>query len=135
MCSLLLACCYLVAHIVGDVDALLLCPSLRSGSCILLSSQPALIPQLLEEELQTGNILTMGTAQLGIFIGPVVARGLIALLDTGSVQGAAGTSHTLGIAIAFGVDALSFHVSLVTLWMKRIKTATEADEKEKNHET
>ena len=98
-------------------------------------AQPALIPQLLEEEeLQTGNILNMGTAQLGIFIGPVVAGGLIALLDTGSVQGAAGTSHTLGIAIAFGVDALSFLVSLVTLWMIRIKTATEADEAAKQKE-
>ena len=68
----------------------------------------------------------MGTAQLGIFVGPVVAGGLIALLDTGNLQGAAGTSHTLGIAIAFGVDALSFLVSLVTLWMIRLKTATEA---------
>ena len=85
-------------------------------------AQPALIPQLLEEdELQTGNVLNMGTAQLGIFVGPVVAGGLIALLDTGNLQGAAGTSHTLGIAIAFGVDALSFLVSLVTLWMIRLK--------------
>lgn len=51
---------------------------------------------------------------------------MIALLDTGNLQGAAGTTHAIGIAIAFGVDALSFLVSLVTLWMIRLKTATEA---------
>lgn len=39
-------------------------------------AQPALIPQLLEEdELQIGNALNMGTAQLAIFVGPVVAGG------------------------------------------------------------
>ncbi len=92
-------------------------------------AQPALIPQLLEEdELQTGNVLNMGTAQLGIFVGPVVAGGLIALMDTGSVQGAAGSSHTLGIAVAFGVDALSSLVSLVTLWMIHLPDTKKADE-------
>ncbi len=91
-------------------------------------AQPALIPQLLEEdEMQIGNVLNMGTAQLGIFVGPVIAGGLIALLDTGSVQGAAGTSHTLGIALAFGIDALSFLVSLVTLWMMRLPAAQNID--------
>jgi MFS family permease len=92
-------------------------------------AQPALIPQLLgEDELQIGNVLNMGTAQLGIFVGPVVAGGLIALLDSGGVQGVAGTSHTLGIAIAFGVDALSFLVSLLTLWMIHLPATKIADE-------
>jgi hypothetical protein len=44
------------------------------------------------------------------------------------VQGVAGTSHTLGIAIALGVDALSFLVSLVTLRMIRLPTKKKADE-------
>jgi MFS family permease len=91
-------------------------------------AQPALIPELLEEdELQTGNVLNMGTAQLAIFVGPVVAGGLIALLDTGRVQTVAGTLHTLGIALAFGIDALSFLVSLVTLWMIRLPTTKKAE--------
>lgn len=91
-------------------------------------AQPALIPRLLaEDELQTGNVLNMGTAQLAIFVGPVIAGGVIALLDTGSVQGVAGTSHTLGIAIAFGIDALSFLASLVTLWMIRLVVTEKAE--------
>ena len=39
----------------------------------------------------------------------------------------AGTSHTLGIAIAFGIDALSFLASLVTLWMIRLVVAEKAE--------
>ena len=86
-------------------------------------AQPALIPQLLAvDELQIGNVLNMGTAQLALFIGPAVAGGVIALLDTWRVQGVAGTSQTLGIALAFGIDALSFLVSLITLWMMRLPT-------------
>jgi MFS family permease len=92
-------------------------------------AQPALIPQLLEEEeLQIGNVLNMGTAQLGLFVGPVVAGGLIALLDSGSAQGASGTSHTLGIALAFGIDAFSFLVSLVTLWLIHLPATKKADQ-------
>ncbi len=92
-------------------------------------AQPALIPQLLEkEQLQTGNALNMGTAQLSLFAGPVIAGGLIALLDAGSVQGEAAAAHTLGIAIAFGVDAVSFLASLVTLWMIRLPSTQETDE-------
>jgi MFS family permease len=91
-------------------------------------AQPALIPQLLaEDELQTGNVLNMGTAQLATFVGPVIAGGVIALLDAGSAQGVAGTSHTLGIAIAFGIDALSFLASLVTLWMIRLVATEKAE--------
>jgi MFS family permease len=61
-------------------------------------AQPALIPQLVEEEqLQIGNVLNMGTPQLGLFAGPVLAGGLIALLDAGGVQGRTATAHTLGM--------------------------------------
>jgi MFS family permease len=92
-------------------------------------AQPALIPQLVEEEqLQIGNVLNMGTAQLGLFAGLVIAGGLIALLDAGSVQGEAAAAHTLGIAIAFSVDALSFLVSLITLWMMRLPATQGVDE-------
>jgi MFS family permease len=87
-------------------------------------AQPALIPQLVEKkQLQIGNMLIQGTAQLSLFAGPVIAGVLIALLDAGSVRGGAANMH--GIAIAFGVDALSFLASVVTLWMIRIKATKE----------
>jgi len=96
---------------------------------------PALIPQLLgEEQFQIGNVLIQGTAMLSLFAGPVLAGGLIALLDAGSVQGEAAAAHTLGIAIAFGVDAVSLLASLLTLWMIRIKATKEAGEEAEQKE-
>jgi MFS family permease len=98
-------------------------------------AQPALIPQLVEkEQLQIGNVLIQGTAMLSLFAGPVLAGGLIALLDAGSVQGEAAAAHTLGIAIAFGLDAASFLASLLTLWMIRITAAKEAGEEAEQQE-
>jgi MFS family permease len=96
---------------------------------------PALIPQLLgEEQFQIGNVLIQGTAMLSLFAGPVLAGGLIALLDAASVQGKAAAAHTLGIAIAFGVDAVSLLASLLTLWMIRIKAAKEDGEEAEQQE-
>ena len=37
-------------------------------------------------------------------------------------------SNTTGIALAFGLDALSFLASVVTLWMIRLKHTTESDD-------
>jgi MFS family permease len=104
---------YVFALIFGLVDA------------FFYPAQPALIPQLVErEQFQAGNVLIQGTAQLSLFAGPVIAGVLIALLDSGSVRG--GAANMRGIAIAFGVDALSFLASIVTLWMIRIKATKEA---------
>jgi MFS family permease len=87
-------------------------------------AQPAIIPQLVgEKQLQTGNVLIQGTAQLGLFAGPVIAGVLIALLDSGSARNGAANMH--GIAIAFGVDALSFLASVVSLWMIRLNARKE----------
>lgn len=74
----------------------------------------SMIPHVVDNEsLQAGNSMMMGTAQLTTFVGPVLAGGLIALFSTG----AAGSTSTemVGIALAFGLDALSFLASIVTL--------------------
>lgn len=87
-------------------------------------AQSAMIPRLLgADRLQTGNAIIQGTAQLSVFLGPVLAGTLIALLDGqgAAVQGTAGaTPGLLGIGIAFVVDAASFLVSAVTLGMIRL---------------
>jgi MFS family permease len=81
--------------------------------------QSAIIPQLLpEEQLQAGNTFVQGTAQLSIFLGPVLAGGLIALL--GNAGTADGTPGTQGIGIAFGLDALTFIASLLCLVLMRL---------------
>jgi hypothetical protein len=74
----------------------------------------SIVPRLVEkEDLSSGNALIQGTAQLTSFAGPVLAGGLIALFSGPSSVG------TEGIALEFGLDALSFLVSILTLWQIR----------------
>jgi MFS family permease len=70
------------------------------------SMVPILIP---EDDLQAGNSVSMGTAQLITFIGPTIAGIIIASY----------AKSPLGSALAFAVDALSFAVSALTLWLIR----------------
>jgi MFS family permease len=81
---------------------------------------PTLVP---EEYLQAGNSITMGSSQLAGFVGPAMA---------GIIIGAYSQS-TVGISVAFVVDALSFGISAIALWMMRggrrqLTAATEAGE-------
>src|ERR1700674_4316985 len=83
-------------------------------------AQSASVPQLLpKEQLQAGNVFVQGTAQLSLFLGPVLAGGLIAILGQ-----TASAASTLGSGIAFGLDTLSFVASLICLNLIRIPGAT-----------
>ncbi len=78
-------------------------------------AQSAMIPRLVgTDRLQTGNALIQGTAQLSVFLGPVLAGTLIALLDGYGTAGSA-TPGLYGIGIAFMLDAASFLASALTL--------------------
>ena len=71
----------------------------------------SIVPHIVgKEDLRSGNALIQGTAQLTGFVGPVLAGALIALFAGPSSVG------TEGIALAFSLDALSFLVSILTLW-------------------
>jgi len=71
----------------------------------------SIVPMLVaEENLQAGNSISMGTAQLLSFIGPTIAGIVIASYAKSS----------MGSAIAFTIDAVSFAVSSVTLWLIRL---------------
>ena len=80
----------------------------------------SIIPMLVEEQdLQAGNSVMMGVSQLVGFIGPTIAGILIG-----------GFSKSLfGIGLAFSLDAFSFAVSALTLWLmhggKRLSAGTE----------
>ena len=90
-------------------------------------AQSSIVPQIVDKEnLQIGNSIIQGTAQLNRFAGPILAGILIALLGDNSGTLATGSENTpnlMGIGYALGVDALTFLVSIVTLWIMRIPKA------------
>ncbi|MCA9918194.1 MAG: MFS transporter [Anaerolineales bacterium] len=79
-------------------------------------AQSAIVPQILERDaLQTGNAIVQGTAQFSLFLGPVLAGATIALFaKSGSGTDAVNYS---GLAAAFAIDAATFLVSTVSLWL------------------
>ena len=85
----------------------------------------SIVPMLVEEQdLQAGNSIMMGISQLVGFVGPTVAGILIG-----------GYSNSfLGIGLAFGIDALSFGVSALCLWLirngKLVRAAAESASQE-----
>lgn len=75
-------------------------------------AQSSMPPQLVKkEQLQAANSLVQGTMMLTMLIGPALAGLLIAALGDGHSDSA----NMQGIAAAFGLDALTFLVSLITL--------------------
>ena len=81
-------------------------------------AQTSVVPALVDKDhLQQGNAIIQGTAQLSLFVGPILAGATISLLDTGL------THSTSGIALAFGLDSLSFLASITMLSLMRIENA------------
>jgi MFS family permease len=76
----------------------------------------AILPLLVKPgELVIGNSIYQGTSYLTSFIGPVLAGGLIALFAHKSM--AQGNAELTGIAVAIGFDALTFLISVATLFL------------------
>jgi MFS family permease len=73
-----------------------------------IPAENSIVPKLVEErDLQAGNSIIMGISQLVGFVGPTVAGILIG-----------GFSRSfMGIGLAFALDAISFAVSAITLWL------------------
>jgi MFS family permease len=91
------------------------------GACggLFIPASYTLLPQLLPaEDLQPGNAISSAGNQLGAFVGPAIAGALVA---------------TLGAAIAFGVDGVTFAISAITLALigpaRRSRSATSAGER------
>lgn len=81
-----------------------------------MSIVPHIVP---EEDLQAGNSLTQGSSSLIGFVGPAIAGALIAAF----------AQESTGMGIAIAVDAFTFVVSVITLWMMHseevVKTSAE----------
>src|SRR5512143_3185418 len=89
-----------------------------------IPAENSIVPVLVKsEDLQAGNSLMMGLTQLVQFVGPTVAGILIG-----------GYAHSLfGIGLAFGLDAFSFVVSAVCLWLIRGVTGAARAEGAEEH--
>ena len=71
-----------------------------------MSIAPRLVPA---DDLQGANSLMQGSMQLIRFVGPAVAGALVAAFP----------QKSLGVGLALAIDALTFVVSVVTLWMMK----------------
>ncbi|MGA7192883.1 MAG: MFS transporter [Anaerolineales bacterium] len=71
-----------------------------------MSMTPHLVPS---EDLQAGNSVMQGSMSLISFVGPALAGVMIAAFH----------DVKMGVAIAMAFDALTFLVSVVTLWMMK----------------
>ena len=80
---------------------------------------PTLVPQ---EYLQAGNSIFQGSSQLIGFIGPALA-GLVIGAFGGGLQ---------AIALAYGIDVVSFIASVVTLWLMHSKHSGSAARSKEN---
>jgi hypothetical protein len=90
-------------------------------------AQSSMTPQLVKKDpLQVANSLIHSTMMLAMLAGPVLAGVLIAGLGDGHSESA----NMQGIASAFGLDALTFLISLITLLLIRMEHVTfnEAEE-------
>ncbi len=86
------------------------------ADAFFIPAQSAIVPQVLDEkQLQTGNALVQGMAQLSLFLGPVLAGAVIAV-----VGGSAKDPSRSGIGLAFGLDGLSFLASVVALYRMQV---------------
>jgi MFS family permease len=86
------------------------------------SMMPRVVPPV---DLPAGNSLFQGAAQLLNFVGPALAGGLIAWAGRPD-GGSTGTVDLTGIGVALAIDALTFLVSIVTLWLMRGEAVTAA---------
>ncbi len=87
-----------------------------TADAFFFPANTAILPRLLDkDQLEMGNTLTQGMGMLSMFLGPVLAGGIIAALAANATAAEAGTPSLDGIGIAFAVDALSFLASLFVL--------------------
>ena len=85
-------------------------------------AQTSIVPELVEpEQLQGANGIVQGTAQATVLLGPAVAGLVIAALGSQQADGAVAgvAAGTVGIGVALLLDAGTFLVSLLTLWLIR----------------
>lgn len=86
-------------------------------SGFFLPAAEATLPRIVgRDDLEGGNSLMMIAGQVAQFVGPAVAGTLVALLS--GADGAT-SAQLYGIGVAFAIDAATFGISAVSLWLMR----------------
>ena len=81
-----------------------------------IPASTSMLPRVVApQQLQAANGLMMGLRQLSFFIGPLLAGLMIALFGDGKASGIGSLHEAHGLGLAFGLDALSFVFSALTL--------------------
>ena len=92
-------------------------------SGFFMPASNSMVPRIVKkEELMAGNSIIQGTSQLSVFIGPLLAGGLIALFSNGFATIGGISPSMSGIGLAFSIDALTFVISVATLWMMKVNS-------------
>lgn len=107
---------------------LVLALALGTATAFSSPAAAALVPQVIRPERQrVANRAMVGMSQLALFAGPPLAGGLIVLLGAGQQAG----QSQLGLAWAFGLDALGFLAStLSVLGLPALRPAAAAESTE-----
>ncbi len=95
------------------------------GDAFFFPAQMAIVPQVTPKGgLQLANSFVQGTAQISVFLGPVIAGGIIALFSTND------EANITGIGVAFALDALTFLVSAWSLYLIRMPRLSDSSDDE-----
>lgn len=87
-----------------------------------IPAQNSIVPMLVDDkDLQAGNSIMMGITQLITFVGPTLAGVLIGLMS----------DSTFSIGLAIAIDAVTFVVSALCLWLIRTGQRVNAGESSK----
>lgn len=77
-----------------------------------IPAENSIVPMLVkDDDLQAGNSVIMGVTQLAGFVGPTIAGILIGGFS----------NSNLGVFLAFSVDAFTFVISAITLWLMNLE--------------
>ncbi len=91
-----------------------------------IPAENSIVPLLVrEDDLQAGNSIIMGVTQLAGFVGPTIAGLLIGQF----------ANSNMGVVLAFVVDAVTFIVSAITLWLinqGKVQTKSTGSSKEES---
>jgi MFS family permease len=88
----------------------------------------SILPMMVkEEQLEAANGMVIGTTQLAQIIGPMCAGLLIWWLT--DIFGATTVNEQRGIALAFGIDALTFLISIIMLLFVKLEITFKPDNK------
>lgn len=103
---------FLTALVFGLVDA------------FFFPASSAIVPMIVQKEhIESGNALMQITAQLANFVGPALAGLIIAsisgLSNLQAIETSAASGDVRGISLAIGLDAITFIVAAIALWMMK----------------